>query len=93
MKIGPGSRRPAAWCDLDHEHPFAAGGAYVNFMMEEGQERIRASYRDNYERLAAVKAKYDPTNLFRVNQNVPPVAAVAGPQEGMGAPTAGARRR
>src|SRR5229473_3341359 len=42
-------------------HPYSAGGAYVNFMMEEeGQERVKASYRDNYERLAAVKSKYDP---------------------------------
>jgi FAD/FMN-containing dehydrogenase len=41
-------------------------------MMEEGQERVKASYRDNYERLAAVKSKYDPTNFFRVNQNIKP---------------------
>ena len=41
-------------------HPYSAGGAYVNFMMDEGQERVRASYRDNYERLAAAKAIYDP---------------------------------
>jgi FAD/FMN-containing dehydrogenase len=46
------------------------GGAYVNFMMEEGQDRVRATYGDNYERLAAVKRRYDPTNLFRVNQNI-----------------------
>jgi FAD/FMN-containing dehydrogenase len=53
-------------------HPFSAGGAYINFMMEEGQDRVRASYRDNYQRLAEAKAKYDPTNLFRVNQNIKP---------------------
>ncbi len=54
-------------------HPYSAGGAYVNFMMEEeGQERVKASYRDNYERLAAVKSKYDPANFFRVNQNIKP---------------------
>jgi FAD/FMN-containing dehydrogenase len=53
-------------------HPYSAGGAYVNFMMEEGDERIKATYRDNYDRLAAVKGKYDPTNLFRVNQNIAP---------------------
>jgi FAD/FMN-containing dehydrogenase len=41
-------------------------------MMEEGQERVRAAYRDNYERLAQVKAKYDPQNLFRLNQNIKP---------------------
>lgn len=53
-------------------HPFSAGGAYVNFMMEEGQDRVQATYRDNYERLVQVKNKYDPTNFFRVNQNVKP---------------------
>jgi FAD/FMN-containing dehydrogenase len=53
-------------------HPYSAGGAYVNFMMEEGTERVQATYRGNYDRLAAVKAKYDPTNLFRVNQNIAP---------------------
>lgn len=53
-------------------HPHSAGGAYVNFMMEEGQDRVKATYRDNYERLVAVKNKYDPTNLFRVNQNIKP---------------------
>src|SRR5213596_571007 len=45
-------------------HPYSAGGAYVNFMMDEGQDRVRATYRDNYERLAKIKAKYDPTNFF-----------------------------
>jgi len=55
-------------------HPYSAGGAYVNFMMEEGQERVEATYRDNYRRLAQIKAKYDPTNLFRVNQNIKPTA-------------------
>ncbi len=53
-------------------HPYSAGGAYVNFMMEEGQDRIRATYRDNYDRLARIKATYDPNNLFRVNQNIRP---------------------
>jgi FAD/FMN-containing dehydrogenase len=53
-------------------HPHSAGGAYVNMMMEEGQDRVRSSYRDNYERLAEIKHKYDPTNLFRVNQNIKP---------------------
>ncbi len=57
-------------------HPHSGGGAYVNFMMDEGQERVMATYRDNYERLVAVKNKYDPTNLFRVNQNIRPTAAV-----------------
>jgi hypothetical protein len=53
-------------------HPHSAGGGYVNFMMEEGKDRIRATYRENYERLQKVKAKYDPDNLFRVNQNIKP---------------------
>lgn len=58
----------------DALHPYSAGGAYVNFMMDEGEERIKATYRDNYARLAAIKKKYDPTNLFRVNQNIQPAA-------------------
>jgi len=53
-------------------HPHAAAGAYVNFMMDEGQDRVKAAYRDNYARLAAIKARYDPDNLFRVNQNIRP---------------------
>lgn len=53
-------------------HPYSAGGAYVNFMMEEGEDRIKATYGDNYERLTNIKAKYDPDNLFRVNQNIKP---------------------
>ena len=61
-------------------HPFGAGGAYINFMMEgEGEERIRATYRHNYERLAQVKAKYDPDNFFRVNQNIQPSVAAKVP--------------
>jgi FAD/FMN-containing dehydrogenase len=64
------------WCKdyFDAIHPYSAGGAYVNFMMEEGQERVQASFRDNYQRLATVKKKYDPTNFFRVNQNILPAA-------------------
>jgi FAD/FMN-containing dehydrogenase len=53
-------------------HPFSAGGAYVNFMMDEGDDRIRATYGKNYARLAKIKKRYDPTNLFRVNQNIKP---------------------
>jgi hypothetical protein len=56
-------------------HPYSAGGAYVNMMMDEGQERVRASYRGNYDRLARIKKEYDPDNLFRVNQNIQPAAA------------------
>ena len=53
-------------------HPYSAGGAYVNFMMDEGQARVKATYGANYDRLARVKAAYDPTNRFRVNQNLRP---------------------
>ncbi|MCZ4316187.1 FAD-binding oxidoreductase [Comamonadaceae bacterium G21597-S1] len=53
-------------------HPYSAGGAYVNMMMDEGDQRVRASYRDNHARLVEVKRKYDPANLFRVNQNIVP---------------------
>ncbi len=57
------------WQDV---HPYSAGGAYINFMMEEGSDRIRATYRGNYDRLTEVKGAYDPENLLRVNQNIPP---------------------
>jgi FAD/FMN-containing dehydrogenase len=62
------------WCKgyWDALHPYSAGGAYVNFMMDEGQGRVEATYRDNYSRLAGIKKKYDPTNFFRVNQNIRP---------------------
>ena len=54
-------------------HPHSAGGAYLNMIMDEGEERIKSAYRDNYARLAQTKAHYDPNNLFRVNQNIKPV--------------------
>jgi FAD/FMN-containing dehydrogenase len=53
-------------------HPYSAGGAYVNMIMDEGQDAVKAAYRDNYARLAHIKAKYDPGNLFHVNQNIKP---------------------
>ena len=55
-------------------HPHSAGGAYLNMMMDEGPDQVAAAYRDNYPRLAAIKARYDPDNLFRVNQNITPGA-------------------
>jgi hypothetical protein len=53
-------------------HPYSAGGSYVNFLMDEGQDRVQAAYRENYARLVKLKNKYDPTNLFRINQNIKP---------------------
>jgi FAD/FMN-containing dehydrogenase len=53
-------------------HPYSAGGAYVNMFQDEGQDRVKAAYGANYDRLAALKAKYDPGNLFRMNQNIRP---------------------
>ena len=65
-----------AWSREYHEalHPYSAGGAYVNMMMEEGQGRVEAAYGENYARLAKIKAKYDPDNVFHVNQNIKPAA-------------------
>jgi FAD/FMN-containing dehydrogenase len=54
--------------------PFSTGGVYVNFLTQEEQERVRAAYGANYERLVALKNKVDPTNLFSVNQNIAPTA-------------------
>jgi FAD binding domain/Berberine and berberine like len=57
-------------------HPFNLEAAYVNFMMDdEADGRVQATYGDNYKRLGSVKAKYDPENLFRVNQNILPAAS------------------
>ncbi|MBR7209851.1 FAD-binding oxidoreductase [Microvirga sp. STS02] len=53
-------------------HPYSAGGGYINFMMDEGTDRVKATYGPHYERLVAIKTAYDPHNLFRVNQNIPP---------------------
>lgn len=57
------------WSDL---HPYSTGAAYVNFLMDEGQDRVRATYRDNYPRLVEEKRIWDPQNLFHVNQNIRP---------------------
>jgi len=64
----------SSWSKGYHEalHPYSSGGAYVNMMMEEGESRVEASYGENYQRLTKIKAKYDPSNLFHVNQNIPP---------------------
>lgn len=62
------------WCKEYWEelHPYSAGGAYSNFMMDEGQDRVKASFKQNYERLSVIKSKYDPENFFSVNQNIKP---------------------
>lgn len=62
------------WCKSYWEalHPYSSGGAYSNFMMDEGEDRVKASYKHNYTRLVKIKKQYDPTNLFRVNQNIKP---------------------
>jgi FAD/FMN-containing dehydrogenase len=73
QKAGPITRWTKAYWEA--VHPFDLGGAYPNFMMDdEGDGRLKATYGDNYARLAAVKGKYDPANLFRVNQNIKPAA-------------------
>jgi len=69
------AERIARWTRDYHDalHPHAAGGAYVNMLMhDEGEERVRASYGANYDRLVAVKRRYDPGNLFSINQNIAP---------------------
>jgi len=53
-------------------HPYSMGGAYINFMMDEGEDRVKATYGENFKRLVLLKNKYDPNNLFRVNQNIKP---------------------
>jgi len=78
--IDPSPQKAAAvtqWTKAYWEavHPFDLAGAYPNFMMDdEGDARLRATYGENYGRLTAVKKKYDPANLFRVNQNIRPAA-------------------
>jgi len=54
-------------------HPHSTGGGYINFLMgDEGDERVRATYGGNFDKLASIKKKYDPDNLFHVNQNISP---------------------
>jgi Berberine and berberine like len=57
--------------------PHLEESAYVNNLGDEGPARVRAAYGDNYPRLAAVKAAYDPDNLFRANQNIEPSTDIA----------------
>jgi FAD/FMN-containing dehydrogenase len=61
------------WTDV---HPHSMGGAYINFLGEnETAGRVKGTYRDHYDRLAAVKKTYDPHNFFRANQNIPPAVS------------------
>jgi hypothetical protein len=71
----PEPGRHIAWARdyFDALQPHAGGRVYVNFLGDEGQDRVRAAYGErNYERLAALKRTYDPTNFFRLNQNIQP---------------------
>jgi FAD/FMN-containing dehydrogenase len=79
VSVWPDSTQSAQniqWTDAFWQamQPFASGGVYVNYLGEEGLERVTAAYGRNYERLVAVKTTYDPTNLFRMNQNIPPAS-------------------
>jgi FAD/FMN-containing dehydrogenase len=64
------------WCvdyfDRTHQYAAAGGGGYINFNNEQSQERVRASYGSNYDRLAKTKARFDPDNVFHVNHNIEP---------------------
>ena len=78
----------ATWTDRSENHrnmswarefgaaiePCSAAGVYVNFLGEEGQQRTRSAYRESYDRLVALKNRYDPKNFFRLNQNIEPTA-------------------
>jgi FAD/FMN-containing dehydrogenase len=68
------SERQIRWADelWKAMQPFSSGGVYVNDLGNEGEERVRAAYGANYERLVALKNKYDPANLSRFNQNIRP---------------------
>ncbi len=61
--------------------PFASGGVYVNFLTADESVRVRSAYGPNYDRLAQVKRKYDPDNLFRMNQNIKPAGKKAAPNQ------------
>jgi hypothetical protein len=76
QQAGPISRWTKAYWEAVHPHNQngGQGGGYVNFMMDdEGEGRLRATYGDNFDRLVSLKSKYDPDNLFRVNQNIRPL--------------------
>jgi FAD/FMN-containing dehydrogenase len=74
---GEGFDRHVNWARgvYDALGPALTGGAYINFLSSEGKERVRAAYGTNYDRLVALKDRYDPTNLFQLNQNIEPSKA------------------
>lgn len=67
-----------AWGRAYYEalRPYSEEGGYVNFMSGDDQDRVRANYRQHYKRLAEIKTKYDPTNLFQLNQNIKPAGKI-----------------
>jgi FAD/FMN-containing dehydrogenase len=71
--------RCVAWARglFDATAPYSTGAVYVNFLTHDEQDRVRAAYGANYDRLALLKRKYDPTNLFRMNQNIKPAASLS----------------
>jgi FAD/FMN-containing dehydrogenase len=74
------TERNIAWTRafFDAMKPFLVNASYVNYIGDEGIEGLKGSYGEvKYTRLSAIKSKYDPTNLFRMNQNIPPVSAAA----------------
>ena len=73
ISLAPAS---SAEVPLQAMRPFSTGGVYANNLGDEGMERIEAAYGENYARLLALKTKYDPTNFFRLNQNIKPAEAV-----------------
>jgi FAD/FMN-containing dehydrogenase len=74
---GGEAQRHIAWTRACYKalSPFASSGVYVNFLGNEGEERVRAAYGVNYERLVALKNTYDPTNFFSLNQNIRPTVS------------------
>jgi Berberine and berberine like len=74
---GGEAQRHIAWTRACYKalSPFASSGVYVNFLGNEGEERVRAAYGVNYERLVALKNTYDPTNFFSLNQNIGPTVS------------------
>jgi FAD/FMN-containing dehydrogenase len=73
------NERNIAWVRRYHDalRPYSVEGGYINFMDSDDQDRVHDNYRGNYARLASIKAKYDPKNVFHVNQNIQPASNIA----------------